>query len=76
MLTLELHNFINFIVFWIYEKVEAGENDVVVVPANENKNAKTVGLKAILFESYSEDDVIVAVADNDVSSDILKKSAL
>lgn len=76
MLTLELHNFINFIVFWIYEKVEAGENDVVVVPANENKNAKTVGLKAILFESYSEDDVIVAVADNDVSSDILKKAAL
>lgn len=64
------------IFFFFFEKVEDGENDVVVVTASENKNAKTVGLKSILFESYSEDDVIVAIADNDVSSDLLKKSSL
>lgn len=58
------------------QAVEKGDNDVVVVSASEYKNAKTVGLKAILFESYAENDIMVAVTDGDVNPDILKKSSL
>nr|AAL58078.1 transferrin precursor [Aedes aegypti] len=58
------------------EAVRRGEADVVVLKGEDQPATSTSDLKAILFEKYDDNDVMVAVADKDITRDQVLKAPL
>jgi hypothetical protein len=50
--------------------------DVVILESHDQKQAKDLGLKSLLWESYFDDNVIVAVGNKDLSLDDIHKGQL
>jgi hypothetical protein len=56
--------------------VSEGTADATVVDGSSYDAARALGLKTILFEAYSPDDVIVAVVDGAVKPEFLRKASV
>jgi hypothetical protein len=56
--------------------LRANQVDAMIVQAKNIGKFKLDDLKAILFESYDEDDKYVVIADKDISISDLKKATL
>uniref|UniRef100_U5EVY8 Transferrin n=1 Tax=Corethrella appendiculata TaxID=1370023 RepID=U5EVY8_9DIPT len=56
--------------------VHDAQAEVAVLGPKDYQQIKDYSLKAILYEKYDDDDLLVAVADKDLSNDVLIKSPI